>query len=104
MRKKLPRLVAEDMEVGYETWISLAMVVLRYMAKQRRFVDSDSFRAELVSRRLYAPPHPNVIGVVFAKAKREKIIEYVGSTYPSSRPEARGRKIRIWRQYRRWES
>jgi len=57
---------------------------------------TEPFTSEDIHEIFPAPPHPNYYGCLIAQMVKRKLIEEVGFKR-STRPEANGRRIVVWR-------
>ena len=78
----------------HPAWISKAVDALRRIAAAQVEFTSDHLQAVLQER----PPTPNAVGAAFSAASKMGICEKTGTWRPSTRPEAHGRAVAVWRR------
>lgn len=78
----------------HSAWVEKAVTVLRRIAAARAEFTSDDLRAVIQEQ----PPSPNAVGAAFAAAEAQGICEGTDRFVKSARPEARRRRIQVWRR------
>lgn len=76
-----------------ESWRVRALQAIRELAEKDYVFSSDD-----IHRAAGDAPHMNSIGQVFKEAEQLDIIERTGGVTVSKRPEAKQRKIPLWRK------
>ena len=75
--------------VSRHPWVRRARGVAEYICRQRGVATSDDVHVVMGDE----PPHPNAYGAIF----HDKRFRWTGRYVKSTRREAHGREIRIWR-------
>jgi len=90
----------EPKQVEKIDWIEYMLPYLKAYAKPRKNNyhgwSSDEFIAYSIKKGLKQPPSQNMWGGLFTTAARKRIIFNSGLSVPSSRPNARSRRISVW--------
>lgn len=75
------------------TWEVDALRAIRELAEEKATFTSDDFYS-----RVTEPPHYNMVGDAFRKARRIGLIEMTGQSIRSKRKSSKGRRIQVWRK------
>lgn len=78
-----------------DEWRAHATAALRECARRKAFITSDDVR-ELIPHGLMQP-HPNAYGGLWQWAIAAGLVERTEQTARSTRPEARARRLGVWR-------
>lgn len=74
-------------------WSECAFAVIKTLAASRHpFTSADIWRNDFG---LHEPPHPNAVGAVFSRARKNGIIRPAGYT-ASSKKSRNGSVVRVW--------
>jgi len=82
--------VTTQLDLLKRDWCETATPIVLRMMRGMQFTTDD------VHGYVNPPEHPNWFGVLMARMKNKHLIERIGYQ-PSTRPEANGRPIAIWR-------
>jgi len=78
---------------AHETWIDMALAVVRYVAIINREFTTDDVWPYIKE----SPPEPRAMGAVMRKVLAAGIAKPTDRTIKSDRPDCHSRPIRVWR-------
>jgi hypothetical protein len=93
---ELTDLLESTLENALEAWKADAYGCIVKLATAGRPFTADDVHAMMVGRWAPGTVHPNVMGAVFARARRDGIITTHNHYRPSVRRDAHRRMVRVW--------
>lgn len=82
-----------SLQEHYAEWFRWGLEVVRRVAETQRRLTSDDLRRA----GLNDAPHPNCWGSLMKAAVQAGLVRGTAETVRSSRPEAKGRRVLVWR-------